>query len=152
MWEGRSKDRREKSKYTEWECGDSSWDNLFIWFPSHSHKQPTAEWICLLITLCLLSVSLHWVPGPAPCCRLPLAALPCTQHLHPARACSHLKVLSPNSSLALVHGDRWGDCDSAPFCHCIILFSLGLETGLEKHISFPSWFVTEGERKLFFSP
>lgn len=42
MWEGRSKDRREKSKYTEWECGDRSWDNLLIWFPSHPDKQLTA--------------------------------------------------------------------------------------------------------------
>lgn len=43
MWEGRAKDRKEKNKYIEWECGDSSWDNLLIWFPSHSHKQPSAE-------------------------------------------------------------------------------------------------------------
>lgn len=70
MWEGRSKDRREKSKYTEWECGDRSQDNLLICIPSHSGKQITTGWICFLITLCLLSISSH-------------------------SACSHLKKLSP---------------------------------------------------------
>lgn len=70
MWEGRSKDRREKSKYTEWECGDRSQDNLLICIPTHSGKQLTTGWICFLITLCLLSISLH-------------------------SACSHLKKLSP---------------------------------------------------------
>lgn len=146
MWEGRSKDRREKSKYTEWECGDSIWGNLLIWFHSH---------ILQLSESALWSLSACWV---FPCTRslALLHAVPCcpacTQHLPPARACSYLQVLSPTSSPALVHGDTWGNCDSAPSCHCIILFSLRLETGLGKHISFPSWLVPGGERKLFFSP
>lgn len=89
MWEGRSKDRREKSKYTEWECGDSSWDNLLIWFHTHFQK-PTSEWTCFIMTLWLLSVSLQQVLGPAPCCRLPLAALP-------APSISTLSELAPTS-------------------------------------------------------
>lgn len=52
----------------------------------------------------------------------------------------------------LLHEGSQGDCDFAPCCHCVTLPSLGLKTGLGKHISFSSWFVTEREGKLFFSP
>ena len=100
MWEGRGKDRREKSKYTEWECGDRSWDNLLIWFSSRSGKQLTAGWTCFLITPCLMSTSLCWVHAGGCPLLLPRGAEPSwwypvllwaagvTAALHPAVAAS----------------------------------------------------------------
>lgn len=128
MWEGRSKDRREKSKYSEWECGDRSQDNLLICIPSHSGKQSTTGWICFLITLCLLSISLH-------------------------SACSHLKKLSPARCPSLLCEDSWGHHDFAPCCCSVTLSSFGLKTGLGKwkQDCFPRWCVSEGKGKLIFS-
>lgn len=89
MWEGRSKDRREKSKHTEWECRDRSWDNLLIWFPSRSGKQLTAGWICSVIT----QVPCAGSPAPATCRRPPLTALPAS--IPSQRGFSHPGELSP---------------------------------------------------------
>lgn len=107
----RAKTEGKKSKYTEWERGDKSWDSLLIWFPSNSGKQHTAEWINFLITLCLMSVRSCW--------RLPLAAL-CHLYCLPSSTCSarsHPKDLSPLTALALLHGGVWGDRDFVSLHH-----------------------------------
>lgn len=95
----------------------------FINLVSISFSETTYSCVNLLVDHSLPAECFHAL-GPWSCSML--EAVPCcpacTQHLHPLRACSHLKVLSPTSSHALVHEDRWGDCDSAPFCCCIVFF------------------------------
>lgn len=87
---GRAREKTEgkKSKYTEWEREDKSWDSLLIWFPSNSGKQHTAEWINFLITLCLMSVHSRWAPSPcyvleaAPACPSSPPSAPWQHLLH----------------------------------------------------------------------
>lgn len=95
----------------------------FINLVSISFSETTYSCVNLLVDH---SLPAECFPALRPWSCFMLEAVPCcpacTQHLHPLRACSHLKVLSPTSSHALVHEDRWGDCDSAPFCCCIVFF------------------------------
>lgn len=148
---GRAREKTEgkKSKYTEWEHEDKSWDSLLIWFPSNSGKQHTAEWINFLITLCLMSVHSCWAPSPcyvleaAPACPPSPPSAPWQRLLH------SLPLRGPEPT-DCPRFAPWG-CLGWPWIF-ITLPSLDLKTGLGKHISFPSWFVTGGEGKLFLPP